>query len=209
MKQAIVWLMTILAASACDRIDQGEARPGASGRPAGTRLASTVRQVDSAIPIDEALRRFRRDMPKPNSLHGGFGSREKLVREFVRAVEIQDTAALRRMVLKADEFAWFYYPSSPLSRPPYELAPALMWFQLQGESEKGASRLLAERAGRPLRYVDHSCAPARVEGKNRIHSHCELRRLTPAGDTVAERLFGLIVERDDSHKFVSYANRLD
>jgi len=29
------------------------------------------------------------------------------------------------------------------------------------------------------------------------------------GDTVAERLFGLIIQRDGSHKFVSYANRLD
>jgi hypothetical protein len=170
---------------------------------------STVGHVDSAIPIDEALRRFRRDLPKPEALRGGSVSREKLVRGFVRALEVRDTVALRRMVLKADEFAWLYYPSSPLSGPPYELPPGLMWFQLQGESEKGGSRLLAERAGRPLRYVDHVCAPTRIEGQNRIHSHCELRHLTPAGDTVAERLFGLIIERNGSHKFVSYANRLD
>lgn len=209
MKHAFVWLMAILAASACDPIDSGGDRAGAGDRPVRTGLASAVGHVDSAIPIDEALRRFRRDLPQAETLRGGFAGRERLVRGFVRALETRDTAALRRMVLKADEFAWLYYPSSPLSRPPYELAPALMWFQLQGESEKGASRLFAERAGSPLRYVDHVCAPARTEGKNRIHSSCELRRLTPAGDTVAERLFGLIVERDGSHKFVSYANRLD
>ena len=145
----------------------------------------------------------------PEELRGGFGSREKLVRGFVRALEARDTAALRRMVLRADEFAWLYYPSSPLSRPPYELAPALMWFQIQGESERGASRLLADRSGRALGYAEHTCAPPRVEGKNRIYSHCELRRGSPAGDTLSERLFGLIVEREGSYKFVSYANRLD
>jgi hypothetical protein len=209
LKHAIVWLLAILAASACNGIDQGEARSGTGDPPVSTGLASTVGHVDSAIPIDEALRRFRRDLPKAEALRGGSVSREKLVRGFVRALEVRDTAALRRMVLRADEFAWLYYPSSPLSRPPYELAPALMWFQLQGESEKGASRLLAERAGRPLQYVDHTCAPARIEGKNRIHSHCELRHLIPAGDTVAERLFGLIIELNGSYKFVSYANRLD
>lgn len=209
MKHAIIWLMAVFAASACDRIDQAEDRSGAGDHPVGTGKASASAPVDSAIPIAEALRRFRHDLPMPQALRGGLGSREKLVREFVRALEVRDTAALGRMVLKTDEFAWLYYPSSPLSKPPYELAPALMWFQLQGESERGASRLLAERAGRPLRYVGHACDAARTEGTNRIHSHCELRHLLPAGDTVAERLFGLIVERDGSYKFVSYANRLD
>ena len=208
MKHAIVWLMTILAALACNRIDQGEDRSGAVDRPVSTGLTSAVRHVDSAIPIDEALRRFRRDLPNPKALHGGFGSREKLVREFVGAIEVQDTAALRRMVLTADEFAWFYYPSSPLSHPPYELPPALMWFQLEGESEKGALRLFRERSGHALGYIGHTCAPPRVEGKNRVHSSCELRRVTAARDTVAEQLFGLIIERDGSYKFVSYANSL-
>lgn len=209
MKSVIVLIIVVFSASACDRIEQGEDRSVAADRPASTDGAPPAQHIDSAIPIAEALRRFRQDLPKRSELQGGSPTREKLVREFVRALEAQDTAALRRMVLRADEFAWLYYPSSPLSRAPYELAPALMWFQLQGESEKGASRLLAERAGRPLRYVGHACAPARIEGKNRIHSSCELRHLTPAGDTIAERLFGLIVERDGYHKFVSYANRLD
>lgn len=209
MKHATVWLRTILAVSACDRIDQGKDRSEAGDRPVTTGLASAVGHVDSAIPIDEALRRFREGLPKPEALRGGFASREKLVRGFVLALEAQDTAALRRMVLKPDEFAWLYYPSSPLSRPPYELRPALMWFQLQGESERGASRLFTERAGHPLGYVGHTCPPLRVEGKNRLHPGCELRRVTATRDTVAERLFGLIVERDGWYKFVSYANWLD
>jgi hypothetical protein len=165
--------------------------------------------VDSAIPIEEALRRFRTGLPRPAGLEEGYPSREKLVREFVRALEGRDTAAFRKMVLNPGEFAWLYYPSSPLSRPPYELSPGLMWFQLQGESEKGASRLFSERAGSPLGYLGHSCASSRVEDKNRVHPNCELHRVTAAGDTVAERLFGLIIEREGRYKFVSYANRLD
>ncbi|MGZ8398693.1 MAG: hypothetical protein ACXWWN_06625, partial [Gemmatimonadales bacterium] len=66
-----------------------------------------------------------------------------------------------------------------------------------------------ERAGRALRYLGHTCISPRVEGKNRVHPSCELRRVTAAGDTVAERLFGLILERDSRYKFVGYANRLD
>jgi hypothetical protein len=171
-------------------------------------LAARSGYVDSAIPIEEALRRFRAELPRPAGLKGGYPSREKLVRAFVRGVETRDTAALRRMVMDRGEFAWLYYPSSPLSRPPYELSPGLMWFQMQGESERGASRLLGERAGEPLRYTRHACGPPRTEGELRLYPNCELRRVPPPGDTVVERLFGLIVERDGSYKFVSYANKL-
>jgi hypothetical protein len=209
LKNTTAWLLAILTASACDRVDQSGERLGARDRPINSGLASDVGYVDSAIPIDEALQRFRQDLPEVTALNGGLDSREQLVREFVRALGGRDTVALRRMVLTAGEFAWLYYPYSPLSRPPYELSPALMWFQLQGESEKGASRLLSERASRTLRYLGHTCGSPRVEGKNRVHPSCELRRVTAAGDTVAERLFGLILERDGRYKFVGYANRLD
>jgi hypothetical protein len=165
--------------------------------------------VDSAIPIEIALERFRRGMPKPAGLTGGSKSREELVRGFVAALEGRDTAALRHMVLHKDEFAWLYYPSSRLSRRPYELPPALLWFQMQGESEKGASLLLSDRAGSPLGYVGHECGSEREEGGNRIYGHCVLRRVIPAGDTLGERLFGLVLERGGAFKFVSYANKLD
>jgi hypothetical protein len=165
--------------------------------------------VDSAIPVGIALERFRRGMPRPAALTGGSKSREELVRRFVAALEASDTAALRHMVLHRDEFAWFYYLPSHLSRPPYELPPELMWFQMQGESEKGASLLLSDRAGSTLGYVGHSCASERKEGENLIFGHCVLRRVTPAGDTLSERLFGLVLEREGAFKFVSYANKLD
>ena len=209
MKSPIACLAPFLLA-ACNGTGQevGARAPDVS-EPRASPAAAAVSYVDSAIPIEEALRRFRKDLSRPKALVGGLGSREKLVREFVRAVGSSDTVALRRMALRAAEFGWLYYPSSPLSQPPYELAPALMWFQLQGESERGASRLLAERSGSRLRYLGHTCAPLREEGRNRLHGDCELRYQTVHGETIVERLFGLIIERDGLYKFVSYANRLD
>jgi hypothetical protein len=152
---------------------------------------------------------MRHGRPRPSGLTGGSKSREELVRGFVAALEASDTAALRRMVLHRDEFAWLYYPSSRLSRPPYQLPAELLWFQMQGESEKGASLLLSDRAGTALGYIGHDCASERREGENRIHGHCVLRRVTAVGDTVGERLFGLVMERGGTFKFVSYANKLD
>jgi hypothetical protein len=80
---------------------------------------------------------------------------------------------------------------------------------MQGQSEKGASLLLSERAGGLLGYVGHDCGSERREGANRIFGHCVLRRVTPAGDTLRERLFGLVLERGGAFKFVSYSNKLD
>jgi hypothetical protein len=198
--KGIVWaIVTILGtAGGCTSQEASGARP-----PSGAAV------IDSALPIEESLRRFREGLTEPTTLKRGARDREALVRSFVSALEARDTAALRRMVLSREEFAWLYYPSSPLSRPPYELPPDLMWLQTQGESEKGASLLLSDRAGAPLGYVGHSCGSSREEGANRIYGHCVLRRLAAKRDTVGERLFGLIVERDGVYKFVSYANQLD
>jgi hypothetical protein len=182
---------------------------GCGDREVRAAERETAAVVDSAIPIEVALERFRRGLARPAGLTGGSKSREDLVRGFVAALEARDTAALRDMVLRKDEFAWFYYPSSPLSRPPYELPPALLWFQMQGQSERGASLLLADRAGAALGYVGHDCASKRSEGENRIYGHCVLGRVTSAGDTLGERLFGLVLERGGTFKFVSYANKLD
>lgn len=208
MRDLRIWLGLIAVVAGCGTDQRGSRVSSGDSLPTVT-LAARSGYVDSAIPIEEALRRFRAELPRPTRLKGGYPSRKKLVRTFVRAVETQDTAALRRMVMDRAEFAWLYYPSSPLSRPPYELSPGLMWFQLQGESERGASRLLADRAGEPLRYAGHTCQPPRTEGELRLYPNCELRRVSTPGDTVAERLFGLIIKHGGWYKFASYANRLD
>lgn len=182
---------------------------GCTDRDVRATERETATVVDSAIPIEVSLQRFRRDLPRPEGLTGGYGTREELVSGFGKALEASDTAALRRMVLGKAEFAWFYYPPSRFSRKPYALPPDLVWFQMQGQSEKGASLLLVNRAGVPFGYLGHDCASRREEGANRLHGHCVLRRVTAAGDTLQERLFGLVMERGGIYKFVSYANRLD
>ncbi len=182
-----------------------------SGCESGDARASETRAavVDSAVSIEIALEEFRRGVPRPAGLTGGFSTREELVRKFIGALEVSDTAALRRMVLQKDEFAWLYYPTTRFTRKPYELPAGLLWFQMQGQTEKGASLLLSERAGASRGYLGHDCRSQRREGENTVHGHCVVHRVVAAGDTVTDRLFGLIVERGGAHKFVSYANKLE
>ncbi len=164
--------------------------------------------VDSARSREEALARFRTGVPAPPGLAGGASSREALVRAFVRATEAADTAALRALVLTRAEFAWLYYPTAPQGLPPYDLSPPLLWFLTDGASRQGLRRLLADRAGRPLGYAGHDCDPRPSrEGENTVWGPCVVRRVRAPGDTVAERLFGPIVERDGRYKLVSLANR--
>ena len=47
------------------------------------------------------------------------------------------------------------------------------------------------------------------EGENTVYGPCVVRWRGKAGDTVAVRLFGQIVERGGRFKFLSYANKLD
>src|SRR5918999_3302757 len=114
---------------------------GAEGKPA----ASAV--VDSIIPRDSAIAGFQRDLPAVRSLQGGAKSRDQLVGRFVTALETRDTTTLRSLLLTKSEFGWLYYPTHPEGLPPYNLTPQLMWFMLEGNSEKGYRRLLQRRGG--------------------------------------------------------------
>ena len=182
-----------LAGTACERTPKAN--------------ASTV--VDSVIPREEALRRFRADLPEVDSLTNGRSSRDQLVHDFVRALERRDTAALKTMELTKAEFGWLYYPTNPQGLTPYDLSPSLMWFMLEERSAQGLGHLLAERAGTPLHVAGYSCdSTASVEGDNRIYGPCLLQRVQAPGDTSGERLFSLIIERGGRFKFVSYANKL-
>jgi hypothetical protein len=163
--------------------------------------------VDSVLPRDQALARFRQGLPEPERLEGGAGSPEALVRLFVRALEQQDTAALARLALRRAEFAWLYYPDAPQSLPPYDLSPALQWFLLEGASRRGMLQALRDLGGRPLRLAGWSCERPRQQGRIRVWDGCAVRRVDSAGDTVAESLFGSILEYRGRYKFVSLANR--
>lgn len=170
----------------------------------------TARIVDSAVSRDEALREFREGLAQSDSLTGGAPSRTALMRTFVRAVEQNDTVALERLALSRQEFAWIYYPTNPQAAPPYDLSPSLYWFLLEGRSRKGLAHLLTERGGRPLRYAGVRCdTTVSREGENTISGPCAMLRLQERGDTIAERLFGHLIERRGQWKFVSYVNKLD
>lgn len=165
--------------------------------------------VDSVVPRDTALARFQGSAPRVDSLTGGAPSRDQLVRRFITALEVRDTAALGSLVLTQSEFGWLYYPTSPDGLPPYNMTPQLMWFMLEGSSDKGYQRLLQLRSGKSLRLISHRCGgePSR-QGENSVWGPCLVLRRGEKGDTISERLFGQIVERGGHYKFVSYANKL-
>jgi hypothetical protein len=164
--------------------------------------------VDSLISREEALRRFRTGLTPAESLSGDVVSRDALVRRYVRSIEKRDTAELRRLLLTRSEFAYLYYPTNPQALPPYDLSPDLMWFMLSTGSEKGVSRTLSQFGGQRLGYGGYICdsVPSH-QGANNVWGPCTVRLHPVGGDSISERLFGLIVERGGRYKFVSYARR--
>lgn len=178
-------------------------------RPADAARGRDTDPVDRPLARDVALAEFRAGVPEPAGLSGGAPSRAALIAAFAGALARRDTAALGRLLLSRAEFAWLYYPTDPQGLPPYDLSPGLRWFTLRGSSDQGLRRLLEKRAGWDLKVAGVTCDPAvSHEGENTVTGPCVVHRLTAAGDTVSERLFGLLIERGGVHKFVSYANHL-
>lgn len=216
-RAAAFGLLLLAGAVACSR---GQPQAGAAADSAATAPATAAGTapiaeppaggaVDSVIPRDTLLARFRKGTTEVTAFSGGATSRDALVAAWARAMRTGDLAAFPTLALTKDEFAWLYYPTNPQGLPPYDLAPALMWFMLEGQSRKGLGRALEERGGPSFRYVDYRCtADSSQQGENTVWGPCEIRRLQAAGDTVTERLFGLIVRRGGVYKFVGYQNRL-
>lgn len=201
LPRLIAFALVAVLIVACDR----------SATPDTDRAAAPrAGVVDSALPIDTLLRRFRATLPDtPTTLAGGEPSPQALTRALLRALETQDTATVRRLVLSASEFAWLYYPHTRFTRPPYELGPELLWLQVALASEKGAVRLIRRYGGVPLRLEALDCPDsAVVEGPNRVLTGCRVR--FAASDSAARelRLFAALLQRDGQYKFVSYANEL-
>lgn len=165
--------------------------------------------IDSVFPIEEEIRRFAATLDSvPAALRGGTPSREALIARFVQAVETRDTSALSRLVLQRDEFLGMYYPHSRYTRRPYQLAPALLWFQMENPSARGLNRLLDRHGGSELGYQELTCpAEPLIEERNRIWEGCTVTLRDPDGTEVTRRLFGAILERDGTWKFLSYANQ--
>lgn len=192
-------LALFLPLSACGRAD---GQPGAAAPPP---------VVDSVLPMEEAMRRFRADLPAaPAALDGGLASRDAVVDAVVRSLARGDTAAFERLAITRAEFAYLYYPATPMARPPYDLPPALAWFQLRETSRKGLSRALRRFGGRPWTLERYRCeeAPA-VQGENRLWGDCTVTLGSVDGSApVVTRLFGAILERDGRYKVLSYENDL-
>jgi hypothetical protein len=197
----------LLSGAACEGRERPPTRLATVAAP--IRLTASRNEpavVDSSLPLEEALRRFRVGLPVVKELSGGAPTRDALVRRFVRAVEQRDTAAVRAMVLSRAEFAYLYYPDSPFTREPHKQMAGLVWFFTQANSSKGVTRAFNRLGGQPLAYRGHQCnvRPKR-QGPNRLWEDCVVR--LGQGNTDAElRLFGSIIERDGRLKFVSYAN---
>ena len=165
--------------------------------------------VDSVFPNEEEIRRFRVGLTEVTKLTGGAGSRDELVERFVRAIERADTAALVPLLLDRAEFAWLYYPHTMYTTRPYQLSPALLWFQMQNLTGSGLARVFRRAAEGTLHVSGYRCEETpKAEGPNRVWSECKVI-LHPAGGEPSEmQLFGSILERGGVHKFVSYASHL-
>lgn len=197
----IIELAVVIALGAtvagCEPSSARGAAPPAAGR------------VDSIIPREEALRRFRVGVPPVTRLEGGASSIDGLIAAVMRALGTRDTAALAGHALDRSEFAWLYYPTARQGLPPYDVEPGLLWFLLTSRSERGVRRALAVYGGQKLRVLGHDCGSAgSPEGENAVWGPCTVRWRDERGDTVSQRLLSQVVERDGRYKVLSYGNKL-
>lgn len=193
----------LLLLSACTSASGSERRTGPPSTPAA---APAGRIIDSLLPLEEEIRRFRLGMPEtPARLTGGAPSRDRLVRRWVTAIEQRDSLALAEMLITPAEYITFYYPESPYTRPPYRQKPSLRWFLMLSSSSQGLARVWSRHAGSPLGQAGYECRRApEMMGRNRIWNGCVVI-LENGGEKVERRLFGSILERDGQFKFLSYA----
>ncbi|MEO7522176.1 MAG: hypothetical protein ABIW79_10195 [Gemmatimonas sp.] len=209
-------LLALLFVSAlqvgCRKDDTSLRASGTSADSQSAHIAQVVASggvVDSILPVDESLRRFRATIPEhPDTLRGASASLNALLSRLASAVSQRDSAALNAMVFDRAEFAWLYYSESAMSRPPYEAPPGLLWTGILASSDEGVKQLLSRFGGKPLRLHGVSCSPPRAEGGNTVHERCEVRASVAGKSIGAIRLFGTVIERDGRFKFLGYTNAL-
>jgi hypothetical protein len=162
--------------------------------------------IDSILPLNEAIRRFRADVAEPAGLNGP-RSRDALVERVIDALRANDTLAFADLAIDRAEWAWLYYPTTLIAQPPYELPPGLAWFQLQESNRKGVFRALREYGGASVMYDGYSCdAEPRVERENRIWTGCVVVLGRPGETLHPIRLFGSLIERAGHFAVLSYDN---
>jgi len=201
--QWLLALSVVLSALAC----HGDRDPESPGDAVRQAVSPSVRQVDSILPLEEEIRRFREQVPEtPSRLSGAAGSRDELVRRWVHAMESRDSLALREMLLNAAEYITFYYPESPYTHAPYRQSPGVRWSLITSTSSQGASRVWSRHAGLPMGFTGYRCnANPEIVGRNRVWTGCmvEWKNGSERGTI---RLFGPIIERNGEFKFLTYAS---
>jgi hypothetical protein len=217
-------LLAVVATSGCDgRAAVGSAVASTADSAAIRRRAEAQRArqdsivrsrpgyiVDSILPVEEEIRRFQATIPvRPDEFSSAATSRSELVARFVRALELNDTTALARLVVNRAEFGSLIYPTSPNAVPPYRQAPDLVWLSRSASTDKALTRLFTRFGGKPLRYAGFGCTDrAHREGRNTLWSACFVKMAAESGDTARLRLFGPIIARDGRFKFLSLTNGL-
>jgi hypothetical protein len=199
----LAFAVLLAALTAC--ADAGGGRRSTSADTTSTAEPAGV--VDSVFPMSVMLDRFRAGMAEPAGLTSGADSRDGLVEAMVRAVEARDTAAFAPLTVSMAEWAWLYFPTSVQAGPPYELPPALAWFQLQEGNRIGLLRALERLGGRKLDYRGYTCDPdPTVEGANRVWIGCLVTLGRDGEEPAPVRIFSAILERDGRFTILSFAN---
>lgn len=189
--------LCLLMACPASRAEQSEA----PWRKPGDR-------IDSILPMEVQLARFRMGQVKPSTLSGAEATREALARRFLGAVARRDTAGLSELLVSRGEFAWLVFPDHRYARPPYDLDPGIFWLQIGAASAKGLGRVLERLGGEPLGFEALACRRDTLQitrGAVRLWSPCELS-YRQGGGVRTGRLFGTMVERDGRFKLLSFAN---
>jgi hypothetical protein len=164
-------------------------------------------KIDSILPMDELLRRFRDSLPEVREFTGGERSRDQLARRFLQALGEGDSTTVAGLLLSKAEFAWLVFPDHLYAREPYALDPDIFWLQLTQETRKGSGRMLQRYGGQPLRYLGlEGCQRDTLQirqGPDTIWSGCRVHYAS-RDSTLTRMLFGSVVQREGRYKFLSY-----
>lgn len=218
---AVMALLTLVLAAGCE--GRSATRTASAAEPASilaSRADSVARArqdsanraqpgyvIDSILPIDEQVRRFRAGLSEVSRFSGGATSRRALVDSILAGLARHDTTALRRLTITRAEYAWLVYPSSPFAVPPMQQPPQLSWYLESSPSEVGFARLVTRLGGRAWRASETRCPGTEVrEGSNTIVSGCVVRVRDNDGGPRDLRLFGPLIEREGRWKVLSWAN---
>lgn len=211
---ALFATLLVGGASACDRAAPADTRAADSAAQAAAQaehvrdVAAAGGVVDSIMPMAEQLRRFREGLPVVDSLQRASPSLDALVARLAKALASRDTADLNAMVLDRAEFAYIYFPTSTLSRPPYEAPPQLVWGQILSSSNAGLGKLMERFGGAAVEVHDLQCpAPTDTAGV-RSYERCTVRFTAPGRRALAGNLFGTVVSQGARYKFLGFANRI-